>query len=168
MCMKYLNSTVGCYKSVTMVDDNIVSLNVPFDRMVASKANEDQVSIGEFYVVTKFNMLGTNKEENKHLSTLEKREKLHVKVRLTKCDKDENNQRYIDLDDFVIDLDEEENKRNIHKACFPYFNYRRITRVETLNLPLGCGPYVIKILVKESADDKYTVQAMNYLLVTTD
>lgn len=165
--MKYTNVAISCYQSVAMLDSSIVSLSCPFDKITVDP-KEDVVSIGNFFVVTHINLLGTNDEENKHYSILEKGENLDVIVRLTKCDIDENNQRYIDLDCFTVDLQDEENKKNIHKACFSYFNYKRITKIEPIKLPLGIGTYVIKVLVKESSqeDTKYTIQSMSHLSVT--
>lgn len=166
MCMKFINVAVSCYQSVAQVDNSIISLNAPFDRIIPDSENS-LVSIGNFFVVTHINLLGTNDEKNKIYSVLEKGENLDVIVRLTKCDIDENNQRYRDLDCFTIDLQDEENKKNIHRACFPYFNYKRITKIEPFKLPLGTGLYVIKVLVKESSqgEDDYTIQSMSHLLV---
>lgn len=166
MCMKYLNATVSCYGSVSIHNNRILSLIEPFDVISATKDPNGTISIKNFYVVTHINMLGTNKEDCKQNSTLEKRETLSVRIRLTKCDKDENNQRYFDLDTFTVDLKEEENKRNIHKACFDYFNYKRITPVESLALPYGSGKYVIKVTVKEPSQEKETIQTMTYLYVS--
>lgn len=167
MCMKYTNIAVSCYQSVAMLDNSIVSLNCPFDK-ITIEPNDDVVSIGNFFVVTHINLLGTNDEKNKSHSVLEKGENLDVIVRLTKCDIDENNQRYIDLDCFTVDLQSEENRKNIHRACFSYFNYKRITKIEPIKLPLGTGTYVIKVLVKESSqeDTNYTIQSMSHLSIT--
>lgn len=168
MCMKYLNATLSCYKSVVMVDNSVTSLNWPFDKISANINEDGNFFIEDFFVVTQINLLGTQKEDKKQYSTLEKRENLEVKIRLTKCDKDENNQRYIDLDCFVIDFNNEENKKNIHTACFDYFNYKRITTVHSIELPLGTGTYVIKVIVKEASQKKETVQSMNYLYVSDE
>lgn len=166
MCMKYLNATVNCYESVLVLNDKIASLSVPFDVISATQNTDSSISIKDFFVVTHINMLGTNKEECKQESTLEKRVPLSVKVRLTKCDKNEDNQMYIDLDNFIIDLNDEANKSKIHKACFNYFNYKRATHIESIPLPYGKGRYVIKVLVKELPQEKETIQAMTYLYVS--
>ena len=165
MCMKYLNATVECYQSVLKSDNSIVSLSGPFDKIVVNENKEGVFSVGGFAVVTHVNMLGTNKPENKKNSSLEKQEKLEVVVRLTRCDRDVSKQIGIDLDKFVIDPYSEDNKKNIHQACFPYFNYKRITEVKNIALPLGKGTYVIKVLVKESAQNQQTIQSMTYLSI---
>ena len=165
MCMKYLNVTVECYQSVLKSENGIVSLNVPLDKIVVKENQEGIFSIGGFAVVTHVNMLGTNRSENKEKSTLEKKEKLEVVVRLTRCDKDERKQIGIDLDKFVIDPYSQENQKNIHRACFPYFNYKRVTEVDNIVLPLGKGIYVIKVLVKESVQNQPTIQSMTYLSI---
>lgn len=165
MCMKYVNAAVSCYQAVTMLDNSIVSISCPFDKITVD-SNEDFISIGNFFVITHINLLGTNDEENKQYSVLETGENLAVIVRLTKCDIDENNQRYIDLDNFTIDLQDNENRKNIHKACFSYFNYKRVTKIEPIKLPLGTGTYVIKVLVKKaSQEENYTIQSMSHLSV---
>ncbi len=165
MCMKYLNATVECYQSVLKSDNSIVSLNGPLDKIVVNENSEGVFSVGGFAVVTHVNMLGTDKPENKEKSTLEKQEKLEVIVRLTRCDKDDSKQIGIDLDEFVIDPYAEENKRNIHQACFLYFNYKRVTEVDNIVVPFGKGTYVIKVLVKESGQNQLTIQSMTYLSI---
>lgn len=166
--MKYVNATVGCYKNVEIINDSIASISVPFDRVVSFKSN-DKIYIGNFFVVTDINILGTRKDSPNRDSILDKGNNLSVTIRLTKCDSDENNRRYKDLDVFVIDLEEEKRKNNIHKACFKFLNYKRFTEIEPFALPLGSGAYVIKVIVseinKEGEKGKETIQSMNYLRV---
>ena len=168
MCMKYVNVTVDCYQSVIKLDNNsILSLNGPCDAVKFKKIG-DRSYIGGFFVVTHVNLLGTNKEENKDKSLLERKGKLEVTVRLTRCDKVEDRQIGFDLDKFVVDPYSDENKNNIHKACFPYFNYKRVTQVNNVELPLGEGTYVIKVLVRDLSEERQTIQAMTYLRIASE
>ena len=96
---------------------------------------------------------------------MDKREKLEVKLRLTKCTKDETERLSIDLDDFTIDT--KNSNDIITDACVPYLNYKRITHIGSITLDINNpkGSYVIKVLVKTSSDAKYTVQSIQHLQI---
>ena len=51
------------------------------------------------------------------------------------------------------------------KACFDFLNYTRTTKIDKIELPGGSGKYVIKILIKDSEDQNYTIQTMSQLVV---
>lgn len=53
----------------------------------------------------------------------------------------------------------------VNTACFDFLNYTKITNVKKLNLPGGIGKYVIKILVKSSSEDEYSIQSMTQLTI---
>lgn len=164
MCEKYINATTRCYKSATYIDDYIRSYNVPFsDISHDTDANGD--SIGDFILVTMIDFLGTGNEAHKEENPLESRKKLDFIIRLTKCSSDKDKRIGYDLDTFSIDLDELHKKNQVNQACFEYLNYTRTTKVDKLVLPGGVGKYVIKVLVKESDKDGYSIQTMSPLVV---
>ena len=165
--MKYVNTTASLYKSVTLSPNNeILSYDAPFS-VIQSEKKQSGISIGNFVVITQIDLIGTNKAEAHRENPLVQRAKLDFIIRLTKCDKEKSNRLGFDLDAFTIDLNEMEQKRLIHKACFDFFNYTQITNVGGISLPKGTGKYVIKVLVKEhEKDDKsYTIQSMTHLMI---
>ncbi len=163
MCMKYVNATAACYKSILMENKSIMSLNAPFNEI----QSVDSVGIPciDFFVATQIDFLGTNKEEHKKESPLEQKKKIDFIIRLTKCDSEEVNRICSDLDSFSIDLAEMNEKEQVSVACFGFVNYMRMTKVEKLPLPAGTGKYVLKILIKESESDEYTIQSMSKVTV---
>ena len=69
MCMKYLNTPVCCYKSISEENGKIVSLNGPFNSI--NSINEGKkIYIEDFFIITQFNLLGTNKENEKDFDTV--------------------------------------------------------------------------------------------------
>lgn len=159
--MKYVNANVCCYSSITKTeDDRILSFNGPFDGI---DVNNDKPVIKEFNIVTQFNFRGTNVEKNKAENPLETKKEIDVIIRFTKCAKEIDDRKCVDLDSFKIKL----NSSSVKKACFPFFNYTRITAIKDLELPEGIGDYVIKVLVKYAGEDesKYSIQSMYSLSV---
>ena len=160
MCMKYVNATVGCYKSVIEVNKKLVSYNFPFDTI---DVEDKKPAICDFQIVTQISIRGTLNEREKQSNPIEKKKKLEFVLRITKCDADESKRQGSDLDRFVIDLE----KEKIQMACFGFYNYNRITYVNHLKLPYGTGKYVIKVLVKEvgQSDDDFSIQSMYALTI---
>lgn len=169
MCMKYVNATTGCYNSITKLEDNIVSFNTPLNTLIA-KETPDGTIIGDFFVVTHLNFLGTDNEKNKMKNILESRESVNIIIRLTKCDQDPKKRLGFDLDTFTIDFKEEDEKGRIDTACFDYYNHIRITDVKKLSLPEKTGNYVLKVLIKKVSDseEKTTIQAMSHIFVSSN
>lgn len=165
MCMKYVNATTYCYESVIKENDNPVSFNKPFNGVVAIKHSDGSFSIGGFKIVTQISLLGTNTQSNKEFNIIEKKGALDVVIRLTKCDQNEENQLGRDLDAFTIDL--QKMSSQLDQACYQFLNYTRITEVSGINLVLGIGNYVLKVLVKDSEDENYTIQTMSRLKVVS-
>ena len=155
MCMKYVNATVCCYKSIIDVNKKIVSYNLPFDTI---DAEDKRPAICDFQIVTQISIRGTLNEHEIPYNPIEQKKKLEFVVRITKCDADESKRQGADLDRFVVDLE----KEKIQMACFGFLNYNQITYVNRLKLPYGLGKYVIKVLVKESgkSDDDLSIQSM--------
>lgn len=164
MCMKYINTTATCFKSVTMEKDKIISFNAPFQCIKASDGN-DGLMIDNFYIVTQIDFLGTNCEEHKMENPLEQKRTIDFIIRLTKCDRFEEQRIGVDLDSFSIDLGEMYEEEQVDLACFGFLNYTRIINVSDLDLPGGTGKYVIKVLVKDSDDKEYTIQSMTQLTI---
>lgn len=162
MCTQYLNANITLFKSVTKNNNEVVGFYEPFDCIVAD-SNGKTLKIGEFNIITYFNLLEShNKKAN---NILDKRETLQVKIRLTKCTKNESERLSIDLDSFEIVT--KDSTDVISDACVPYMNYKRITPVGDINLDIDNprGSYVIKVLVKTPQEEKYTVQSIYHLKV---
>lgn len=162
MCTQYLNANVVLFKSVTKNNNDIVGFYEPFDCITTDTCN-GVLEIGEFNIITYITLLESS--NRKAGNVLDKREKLEVKLRLTKCTKDETERLSIDLDDFTIDT--KNSNDIIIDACVPYLNYKRITHIGSITLDINNpkGSYVIKVLVRTSSDDKYTVQSIQHLQI---
>ena len=95
---------------------------------------------------------------------MDRRGKLEVCIRLTKCTLEDSERISYDLDKFVIDTEDEANFV-YEDACVPYLNYKRISNIGKIeiNLDNPQGSYVVKILVKEPNETKYTVQSLHHL-----
>lgn len=161
MCMKYINTTAMCFKSVSMENDKIISYNAPFKSIKSS--DNGGISVDAFSIVTQIDFLGTNNETHKYENPLEQKQHIDFIIRLTKCDKDEEKRIGLDLDLFSIDLEDMYEKNQVDMACFGFLNYTRITNVNKLSLPGGIGKYVIKVLVKDSNTNEYAIQSMTSL-----
>ena len=164
MCMKYVNASVRCYKSITSAENNVMSYNIPFTSIRHDNIGA-QVAITKFVIVTNIDFLGTNNEEHKTENPLESRDTLDVIIRLTKCTNDDSKRIGYDLDCFSIDLAEIYEADQVNKACFDFLNYTRTTNIDQIELPGGLGKYVIKILIKNSKEEKYTIQSMLQLII---
>lgn len=162
MCMKYINANAMCFKSLTMNDGKIISYNAPFTGIRANR-DAEELTIENFIIVTAINILGTNNEDKKIENPLEQGETIEFIIRLTKCDRIEENRIGVDLDKFSLDLQKMKENNQINTACFDFLDYTRIINVKSLSLPGGTGKYVIKILTKRKSEDEYSVQAMTPL-----
>lgn len=168
MCMKYVNSTVECYRVVAQNSEGQVSIFYdPFDTITAVSNGDGTFSIGGFALKTTICVLGTDKVERASENPICQKDKLFFKIRLTKCSTDENKRLGIDLDEFEVDLGELQEEGLASIACYPFVNYGRITAIGRINLPEnGFGKYVIKILVRDERDHKTdSIQSMMLLTV---
>lgn len=159
MCMKYVNVAARCYKSIALVDNNVMSYNIPFTN-IQHDVVDGQIAVGSFVIITNVDILGTGKEEHKTENPLESGRTLDFIIRLTKCSNEEDKRIGYDLDHFSINLCEMYETGQVSRACFDFFNYTRTTNVDKVFLPGGKGKYVIKILIKDSEDENYTIQEM--------
>lgn len=167
MFMKYLNATLCCYKSVSMTNDKLISLSYPFDSTRTIMRN-GTLSADDFYVFTHVNLMGTDDSNEKQDSIIECDGKVRVTIRLTKCDAEASKQLYVDLDSFDVDVNEAKITKRIHKACYKYLNCQRLTVIKSMELPAGCGMYVLKVLVEDLNNPNQNagipiVQSMSYL-----
>lgn len=164
MCKTYVNASARCYKSITSIDNNVMSYDIPFTS-IRHDNEGDQIVISRFSIVTCIDFLGTGNEDRKNENPLESRRTLDFIIRLTKCSNDERRRIGYDLDSFSINLAEMYETEQIGTACFDYLNYTRTTNVDKIDLPMGLGKYVIKVLIKDSEDENYTIQSMSQLVV---
>lgn len=164
MCMKYVNASARCYKSITSVENQVMSYDIPFVSIMHDN-DATGVAISKFAIVTNIDFLGTNNEAHKHENPLEAKRTLDFIIRLTKCSGDESKRIGYDLEHFSINLAEMYETNQVDKACFDFLNYTRTTKIDKLTLPGGVGKYVIKVLVKDLEEKDYTIQAMSQLFV---
>lgn len=164
MCMKYVNASARCYKSITTVENSVMSYDIPFISIMHDN-DVTGVAISKFAIVTSIDFLGTNSEEHKCKNPLESKKTLDFIIRLTKCSADDSKRIGYDLERFSINLAEMYEMDQVNKACFDFLNYTRTTKIDKLELPGGVGKYTIKILVKDSEEKDYTIQAMSQLIV---
>ena len=163
MCIKYINATATCFKSVVIENEKIASFNAPF-MSIKSIENERGIFLDDFTVVTQIDFLGTNNPLHKIDNPLEQKKTVDFIVRLTKCVKEPSKRVAYDLDSFSINLADMDEKQ-VDVACFGFLNYTRITNIKRLDLPGGNGKYVIKILAKISEDKEYSIQSMSKLII---
>ena len=165
MCMKYVDANTTCYKSVTMDGDKIVSLNAPFE-VIKSTSADGTSFIGDFFLITQIDFLGTNDPQHKQENPLEQKRTIDFIIRLTKCSKEQEHQ-CVDLDSFSINLEEMYKNHKVCTACFDFFNYTKITNVNkvVLNNDNDSVKYVIKVLIKDSEDTEYSIQSMTQLII---
>lgn len=164
MCMKYVNASARCYKSITSVDNNVMSYDIPFISIRHNNV-DTQIAISKFAIVTSIDFFGTNNEEHKSENPLESKRTLDFIIRLSKCSSDESKRIGYDLDRFTINLAEMYAAGQVDKACFDFLNCTRTTNIDQIVLPGGAGKYVIKILIKYAEDENYTIQSMSPLVV---
>ncbi|MCM1246367.1 MAG: hypothetical protein NC293_12065 [Roseburia sp.] len=162
--MKYVNANTTCFKSVIMDGDKIVSFNAPFEVIKATNI-DNTLFIEDFSLVTQIDFLGTSDSEHKMENPLEQKKTVDFIVRLTKCTRKEEDRLGFDLDSFSIDLEDIYKKEKVDTACFDFFNYTKITNVKRLDLPCGDGKYVIKVLIKGSEEEEYSIQSMTQLTI---
>lgn len=162
MCKKYVNASARCYKSITLINNNIISHNIPFEG-IRHDENINGISINNFFIMTNIDFLGTNNEEHKNENPLESKRTLDFIIRITTCDNKQN--IGYDIDSFSVDLREMRKTNQINRACFDFLNYTRTTKIDNLDLPGGTGKYVIKVLVKDSEEKDYTIQTMSQLMI---
>lgn len=168
MSIQNINTTVTCYKSVTMDKNSVISFNAPFNSIKAI-SYEKGWAIDNLVIVTQIDFLGTINESLALNNPLELKKTIDFIIRLTKCDRDEEMRLGYDLDIFSVNLDDMYSKNQVKRACFDFLNYTRITNIDQmLNLPGGVGNYVIKILIKNSEDTEYTIQTMSQLSIVED
>ena len=157
MCMQYINANIALFREISKNKNEVISLIDPFKSIIA-----DRKIISEFAIVSYITLMGSNKKKANNI--LDRRGKLEVCIRLTKCTLEDSERISYDLDKFVIDTEDEANFV-YEDACVPYLNYKRISNIGKIeiNLDNPQGSYVVKILVKEPNETKYTVQSLHHL-----
>ena len=160
--MKYVNVTTRCYNSTIQNNqENVISFIEPFDSIYLSEDN-GHYFIRDFSIQTEISVLGTNKKENEKENPISRGDKLHFTLRLTKCDRIEENRLGIDLDEFEIDLKELKEKGELSQACYLFYNRMRVSVIQEIELPFEGGKCVLKVLVRNTNDPKDdTIQSMS-------
>ncbi len=168
MCMKYVNAFVGCCESVVRDDENqILSYQGPFNSIRAKEDADKNAIIADFSVVTHVNLMGSS-DEHASDNIILNEGKLSVTIRLTKCIKNVSDPPGIDLDSFELDVKDLQRRNKISKACYPFLNYTRVTRIDKVSIPpdVGVGNYVIKVLVSADDNPVQVIQSMSALQIT--
>lgn len=163
MCMKYVNATTRCYKSIVQDGQGgFQSFVAPFDTLCGEFQN-DHVVIRNFFIKTEISILGTSNPEKESENPICRGDNLHFTLRLTKCDRDPQKRLGIDLDKFDINLKELKEKDLLLHACYPFCTTTRITNVKEIEFPeFDTGKYVLKVLVRATDDAKDdTIQSMS-------
>lgn len=157
MCMKYVNANISLFKEVKEDANDIISFSNPF-----ATINLLNGKIEHFSILSNITLMGSY--EKKAGNVLDLLGKLEVCIRLTKCSENKNERISYDLDKFILDTQDPTNVVH-YEACVPYLNYRRITNIGEIEIGADSfkGKYVIKILVKDPRDEKYTVQTLTFL-----
>lgn len=167
MSLDRVNAVVELYADVENSAANGKNYIGAFDRLTLEKNKEGKLQTSKFFVVTRFNLLGTSVPAEAENNPVEKKRGcLEVKVVLSKCSTDKSQQKMCELTNFEIDLQALEPR--ICKACFHYLNRTYETEVSDLVLDYGAGIYVVKVAVRWKAEpgepeNEFTVQSMYWL-----
>ena len=164
--MKYVNATTRCYNSIVQSSqEQSISFVEPFESIYLNEDNGHYFIRG-FFIQTEISILGTNKKENEKENPICRGDKLHFTLRLTKCDRNEENRLGIDLDEFEIDLKELKENNKLFQACYSYYSGMRVSAIQEIELPFDGGKCVLKVLVRNTDDPKDdTIQSMSNFTV---
>lgn len=160
MCMKYINANTTLYETVTVQNNIPLAYERSFDTILASPSDRGY-TVPKFTIVTDLSILGTNNTAEQIDHVLYSKGILEVILRITKCDADPSKQVGTDVDHFKLDFE----KIIPDKACYPFYNYTRITRIQELDVP-ELGAYVVKTLIKTDSSENYSIQSMRRLIVS--
>lgn len=170
MCMKNVNAVARLYNEVEIRNNpnRISTFKNQFDIISAKFNKENNPYIGDFYIVSEVNLLGTANQEDSETNIVEQRKKVKFKVRITKLSNENDKQYSWDVDEFVIDTSKE--GLIIKGACVPYINFTKVSEVNRIQLTPNdySGEYVIKILLKTSdlpEEANWIVQSISRLSV---
>lgn len=155
--MQYVNANIALFREISKNQNDIITFTNPFESIVV-----EEKTISDFAIVSYITLLGSNKKRVDNI--LDRHGKIDVCIRITKCTPNDSERISYDLDKFSIDTKDEVNIV-YNDACVPYLNYKRITNIGKIefNLSEPKGSYVIKLLIKEPTDEKYTVQSLCHL-----
>ena len=167
MCMKYINATTRCYKSVIKNDNGqILSYGEPFVEIIGNMVNGYAV-IRNFVIQTEVSVLGTANPEHESENPISRKDKLHFTLRLTKCDPDETKRTGTDLASWEIDFKQLSEEKALSLACYPFYNKMFVTQVKEIEFPyFDTGKYVLKVLVRNTDNpEDDTIQSMSDFFV---
>lgn len=82
MCMQNINVTTRLYKNIVQTGSN-QSFSMPFDTILA-KTRGSSKYINNFIIDIYFNMLGTNRPEDKETNIVENKGTIYVRVNMCK------------------------------------------------------------------------------------
>ena len=147
MFEKYINTNILC------VDSNgrniLRGLNFSELRSsVSAKKKEEKFVVGGFDIVVFLNIRGTS-SKNDSDNPVDNGGKLFFRIRLTKLDGDKNKRLSYDIKDFEVDLSKEKK----HESCFLYYEEIMVVHINDLEINEK-GAYTVKLLVKDSPDQK--------------
>ncbi len=170
MCMKNVNAVARLYNEVEMGNNpnRVSTFKNQFDIISAKFNNENNPYIGDFYIISEINLLGTAVQEDKETNIVEQQKKAKFKVRITKISDERDRQYSWDVDEFEIDTSKD--GLIIEGACVPYVNFTKVSEVNKIQLTPNdySGEYVIKILLESqnsSEERPWIVQSISRLSV---
>ncbi len=87
MCMQNVNAIARLYTEVETGNDphRISVFKNQFDIISVKFDKENTPYIGDFYIVSEINLLGTGKEANKKFDIIEQKKRLDLKLELLNC-----------------------------------------------------------------------------------
>lgn len=162
MCMKYVNATTRCYRSMLQDGQNrILSLHNPSTTFIGHEEN-GLVSVKDFSIQTEVTIMGTANEKKQNDNPISRGDTLHFTLRLTKCDIDPEKRVGLDIDQFDIDIKSLSEQGRLSYACFPFYTIMRVTNVRKIEFPsFDTGKYVLKVLVRATNNpEDDTIQSM--------
>lgn len=159
MCMQNINVTIRLYKNIVQTSSN-QSFSMPFDTILA-KTHGSSKYINDFIIDIYFNMLGTNRPENKETNIVENKGTIYVRVNMCKIANIPEQKLYRELSEFEINLASED--VTICKSNIRYVVFERMLNITEIELPdrAELGAYVINALIKTDKNiKKWNLQSL--------
>lgn len=150
--MKYVNATIQLCASVKLDERGIVtSCSHPFDTLKVDRMENGELKAIDFHIITRLNLMETKKEdppEANLLREINRGKNYEVLIRITKCDANPENRLSIDLGKLQL-TKESLSGHIVTSACCDFVNMVYVTSVKNLDLTLGTGTYVIKVVIRQ-------------------
>lgn len=172
MASRYISANIVPYKNVVKAKGRILQLNGPL-ASINSVFKDGKIFLPKMDIVTDLTFMDTADEDYYDDNIIRNNKKVDVIIRMTKFS-NKTDSIYVDLDSFVIDIEQVRKDGKLSQANWEFYSYTRITELdEDVLLPFDkdnnimYGPYILKVITKEhDKDEPYRVQGVYELIVS--